>query len=105
LEAHFKTLKYQPGFPVRFGSLADAREHCAVFSTWYNQQHRHSGIAMMTSESVHSGRAAEMRKQRQAALAVAFERTPNRFKYRMPQPHKLPTAAWINPPTMEKKAA
>lgn len=104
-EAQFKTLKYQPGFPARFGSLADARAHCAMFFTWYNQQHRHSGIGMMTPESVHTGRAAEVRKQRQATLAVAFQRTPNRFKHRMPQPHKLPTAAWINPPTIEKKAA
>ena len=104
-EAQFKTLKYQPGFPVRFGSLADARAHCAPFFAWYNQQHRHSGIGMMTPESVHTGRAAEVRKQRQATLQSAFERTPNRFKNRLPQPHKLPTAAWINPPIMEKKAA
>lgn len=104
-EAQFKTMKYQPGFPARFGSLADARAHCAQFFTWYNQQHRHSGIGMMTPESVHTGRAAEVRKQRQATLANAYQRTPNRFKHRMPQPQKLPTAAWINPPTMEKKAA
>lgn len=104
-EAQFKTLKYQPGFPARFGSLADARAHCARFFTWYNQQHRHSGIGMMTPESVHTGRAPAIRKQRQATLAGAFQRTPSRFKHRMPQPHKLPTAAWINPPTMEKKAA
>lgn len=104
-EAQFKTLKYQPGFPARFGSLADARAHCARFFTWYNQQHRHSGIGMMTPESVHTGRAPEIRKQRQATLAGAFQRTPNRFKHRMPQPQKLPTAAWINPPIMEKKAA
>jgi len=104
-EAQFKTMKYQPGFPARFGSLTDARAHCASFFTWYNHHHRHSGIGMMTPESVHTGRAVEVRKQRQAALAIAFQRTPNRFKHRMPQPHKLPTAAWINPPSMEKKAA
>ena len=104
-EAQFKTMKYQPGFPARFGSLADARLHSAQFFTWYNQQHRHSGIGMMTPENVHTGRAAAIRKQRQATLADAFARTPNRFKHRMPQPQKLPTAAWINPPAMEKKAA
>ncbi|MFS2140670.1 IS3 family transposase [Duganella sp. Dugasp56] len=104
-EAQFKTLKYQPGFPARFGSLADTRAYCAQFFTWYNQQHRHSGIGMMTPESIHTGRAAEVRKQRQATLAGAFQRTPNRFKHRMPQPQTLPTAAWINPPNMEKKAA
>lgn len=104
-EAQFKTLKYQPGFPARFGSLADARAYCAPFFAWYNQQHRHSGIGMMTPESVHTGRAAEVLKQRQITLQNAFARTPNRFKNRLPQPHRLPTAAWINPPTMEKKAA
>ncbi len=104
-EAQFKTLKYQPGFPARFGSLADARVHCVQFFTWYNQQHRHSGIGMMTPQDVHTGRAAEVRKQRQATLAGAFLRTPSRFKHRLPQPQKLPTAAWINPPMMEKKAA
>ena len=104
-EAQFRTMKYQPGFPARFGSLADARAHCVPFVNWYNQQHRHSGIGMMTPESVHMGRAAEVRKQRQATLADAFARTPNRFKHRMPEPERLPTAAWINPPNMEKKAA
>lgn len=98
-------MKYQPGFPARFGSLPDARAHCAQFFTWYNQQHRHSGIGTMTPESVHTGRAAEVRRQRQATLADAFTRTPARFKHRIPQAHKLPTAAWINPPNMEKKAA
>lgn len=104
-EAQFKTLKYQPGFPSRFGSLADARAHCAAFFTWYNQQHRHSGIGMMTPESVHTGRAQEIRKLRQETLERAYERTPSRFKNRVPQQTKLPTAAWINPPFTEKKAA
>jgi transposase InsO family protein len=104
-EAQFKTMKYQPGFPARLGSLADASVHCVQFFTWYNQQHRHSGIGMMTPESVHTGRADDVRKLRQATLAEAFARTPTRFKHRMPQPEKLPTAAWINPPTTEKKAA
>jgi len=104
-EAQFKTLKYRPGFPARFGSLADARANCAAFFTWYNQQHRHSGIGMMTPESVHTGRAAEIRKLRQATLESAYQRTPGRFKHCVPRQTKLPTAAWINPPVTEKKAA
>lgn len=104
-EAQFKTLKYQPGFPARFGSLADARAHCRSFFTWYNQQHRHSGIGMMTPESVHAGRATEVQQQRQRTLNAAFLRHPKRFKNQMPRPHRMPTAAWINPPTMEKYAA
>lgn len=104
-EAQFKTLKYQPGFPARFGSLADARAYCAPFFAWYNQQHHHSGIGMMTPEMVHTGRAGEVQRLRQITLDDAFVRHPIRFKSRPPAPHKLPTAAWINPPTMEKKAA
>jgi hypothetical protein len=95
----------QPGFPSRFGSLADARAECAAFFTWYNQQHRHSGIGMMTPESLHTGRAAEVRKLRQTTLESAYQRTPSRFKNRVPQQAKLPTAAWINPPATEKKVA
>ena len=104
-EAQFKTLKYQPGFPARFGSLADARAYCSAFFIWYNQQHRHSGIGMMTPESVHSGRAEEILTLRQATLESAYKRTPGRFKNRIPRQAKLPTAAWINPPPTQKKAA
>ena len=104
-EAQFKTLKYQPGFPSRFGSLADARAYCAPFFAWYNQQHRHSGIGMMTPEMVHTGRAAEVRRLRQITLDDAFVRHPIRFKSQPPEPHKLPTAAWINPPPMVRKVA
>jgi putative transposase len=102
-EAQFKTLKYQPNFPPRFGSVADARAHCVPFFTWYNTQHHHSGIGMMTPESVHIGRAEEIRRQRQVTLNAAFLAKPNRFKNKRPHPPKLPTAAWINPPDMEKR--
>ena len=104
-EAQFKTLKYQPNFPPRFGSVEDARAHCAPFFTWYNTQHHHSGIGMMTPESVHVGRAAEIRQQRQVTLNAAFLINPSRFKNKQPHPPILPTAAWINPPTMEKHSA
>lgn len=104
-EAQFKTLKYQPDFPPRFGSVADARAHCARFFTWYNTEHHHSGIGMMTPESVHVGRAAQIREQRQVTLNAAFLANPRRFKNKRPQPPGLPTAAWINPPNMEKNRA
>ncbi len=86
-------MKYQPSFPALFGSLADARVHSVQFFTLYNQQHRHFSIAMMTPENVHTGRAADLRKQRQVTLAENFQRTPNRFKHHMPQAQKLPTTA------------
>ena len=100
-EAHFKTLKYRPGFPARFGCIEDARAHCQAFFAWYNTTHRHSGIGYMTPYSVHHGHAEQLRSVRQAALDAAFRAAPHRFKGRRPEPPALPTAAWINPPTSE----
>jgi putative transposase len=97
-EAHFKTLKYHPGFPPRFGSLEDARAFCRSFFGWYNGQHRHSAIGLMTPEMVHRGRAPEVRAARQAVLADAYAAHPERFVNKRPEPPPLPTAVWINPP-------
>jgi putative transposase len=97
-EAQFKTLKYRPDFPARFGSVEDARAHCQAFFAWYNGEHRHSGIGFMTPESVHYGQAATLLRQREEALDAAFVANPKRFKGNAPRPPKLPTAAWINPP-------
>jgi putative transposase len=96
-EAQFKTLKYVPDFPERFGSLADAREFCDRFFTAYNHEHRHSGIGMHTPASVHFGTAPEIRAQRQATLDRAHTRHPERFS-RRPRPPRLPEQAWINQP-------
>ncbi len=101
-EAQFKTLKYRPDFPDRFGSIEDARAHCQTFFTWYNTVHRHSGIGLMTPETVHYGRAAELTRERSITLDAAFLANPNRFKGVAPQPPKLPVAAWINPPTKKE---
>ena len=101
-ESQFKTMKYRPDFPARFGCIEDARAHCQDFFPWYNGVHRHSGIGYMTPHSVHCGQAGAMLATRQAALDAAFLAHPNRFKNRNPQPHALPTAAWINPPPQEK---
>ena len=100
-ESQFKTMKYRPDFPARFGSIAQARAHCQTFFAWYNTEHRHSGIGYMTPHSVHAGHAAALLATRQATLDAAFQAHPNRFKNRNPQPHPLPTAAWINPPSQE----
>ena len=96
-EAHFKTLKYRPDFPDRFGSIEDARAHCQTFFTWYNTEHRHSGIGLMTPETVHYGRAHELTRMRSITLNAAFTANPIRFK-NAPRPPELPVAAWINPP-------
>ena len=100
-ESQFKTMKYRPDFPARFGCIEDARAHCQAFFDWYNNHHRHSGIGFMTPHSVHYGHAQALREVRQAALDAAFLASPKRFKGRRPQPPELPTAAWINPPPSE----
>ena len=104
-ESQFKTMKYRPDFPERFGSLEDARAHCQTFFAWYNDQHRHSGIGHMTPHSVHYGLAQAMQIERQAALDVAFAVHPMRFKGRRPTLAPLPVAVWINPPPQEKQPA
>jgi transposase InsO family protein len=100
-EAQFRTLKYRPDFPERFGCIEDARTHCQRFFDWYNTQHRHSGIGMMTPATVHYHRAAAVCKQRTSTLDAAFARNPKRFKGVAPQPPSAPTAVWINPPAKE----
>jgi putative transposase len=100
-EAQFKTLKYRPDFPDRFGSIEDARTHCQQFFRWYNHEHRHGGIGLMAPAAVHEGTAAAMTAQRAITLDAAFAAHPIRFKGIAPKPPALPTAAWINPPKKE----
>jgi putative transposase len=97
-EAHFKTLKYNQQFPERFGSIQDARSFCQYFFNWYNKEHRHSGIGLMTPEQVHYGLAQEIYEKRCNVLLVAYKKNPNRFKNRIPKPFDLPAEAWINKP-------
>ena len=97
-EAQFKTLKYRPGFPARFGSIEDARAFCREFFGWYNTEHRHSGIGLMTPATVHAGRAPEVHAARAITLGEAYAAHPERFVRRPPTPPELPTAVWINPP-------
>jgi putative transposase len=98
-ESQFKTLKYCPAFPERFGCIQDARAFCETFFAYYNHEHRHSGVAYHTPASVHYGTATEVRAQRQVTLDAAYAANPARFRHRRPQPPKLPTVAWINEPT------
>ncbi len=100
-EAAFKTLKYAPAFPGNFGSLSDARAFCEQFFTYYNHEHRHSGIGLHTPASVHFNTAEQVRQQRQATLNAAYATNPGRFRHRRPEPPKLPEAAWINQPSRE----
>jgi putative transposase len=101
-EAHFKTLKYRPSFPDRFGSIEDARSFCRGFFTWYNEEHRHSGIGLMAPAMVHFGRAPEVQAARAVTLERAYAAHPERFVRGLPTPPELPTAVWINPPARKE---
>ena len=100
-EAQFKTLKYCPAFPDRFGSIADARTFCTAFFDHYNHVHRHAGIGLHTPASVHYGTATEIRAARAETLTAAYNANPARFRHQPPTPPKLPEAAWINEPNRE----
>ena len=97
-ESQFKTLKYRPEFPARFGSLQDARSFCQEFFPWYNTEHHHSGLGLLTPEVVHMQRGGEVRERRQQTLDLAYTAHPERFVHNPPQPPVLPTEVWINPP-------
>jgi putative transposase len=103
-EAQFKTLKYRPEFPERFDSIEQAREFCRGFFHWYNHEHRHSGIGLMTPAAVHYGRAQQLHTARARVLEAAYARNPERFVRQAPVPPALPTTAWINKPNAEEVA-
>jgi putative transposase len=100
-EAQFKTLKYRPEFPDRFGSYEDALAFCRRFFAWYNEEHRHSGIGFHTPADVHYGRAEQVRAERAVVLDAAYAAHPERFVRKPPAPPTLPTLAWINQPKEE----
>lgn len=97
-ESQFKTLKYRPDFPERFGSIEDARTFSQQFFSWYNQEHRHTGIGLLTPETVHYGKAPEVISERQNVLLAAYNAHPERFVRKAPTLRPLPEAVWINPP-------
>jgi putative transposase len=97
-ESQFRTLKYRPEFPDRFGCLQDSRAFCQGFFRWYNQEHRHSGLGLLTPAMVHYGQAATVLRQRQAVLDVAYQLHPERFVRSAPTPPQLPSEVWINKP-------
>ena len=103
-EAQFKTMKYRPGFPEQFGSLMDARSWMRQFVVWYNTEHRHSGISLLTPATVHEGRAPVVLTARQQVLERAYTAHPERFVRGKPTPGELPSAVWINPPAVSAPA-
>ena len=95
-EAHFKTIKYHPGFPGRFGSIEEAKDFCRGFFQWYNTEHRHGGIGLLTPEQVHFGRAPKVIENRRQVLAAAYVARPDRFVKGPPKAAELPDEIWIN---------
>lgn len=98
-EAQFKTMKYRPDYPDRFGSAPDARTWAHTFFDWYNNEHHHIGLGLLTPATVHYGQAPTLIAQRQATLTAAYVLHPERFVKGEPKPFPLPAAVWINPPT------
>jgi putative transposase len=97
-EAQFKTLKYRPDYPARFGCLQDARRWAKDFFAWYDYEHHHSALGLLTPADVHYGRAQAVIQQRQQVLQAAYQKNPERFVKGLPKPLQLPEAVWINPP-------
>lgn len=97
-EAQFKTLKYRPDFPLRFDGYGHALDWARGFFPWYNDQHHHTSLALLTPAAVHYGRAAEIIARRQVVLTQAYARHPARFVKGAPVHPALPPAVWINPP-------
>ena len=97
-ESQFKTLKYRPTFPARFGCIQDARAFCVDFFQWYNAEHHHSALGWLTPEDVHYGRGPRLVEARQQVLDVAYTQHPERFVRHAPKAPRLPEAVWINPP-------
>ena len=97
-ESQFKTLKYRPEFPGRFGCIEDARSFCQRFFSWYNNEHRHFGIAMLTPAVVHYGKASQALEDRRKVLRATYHAHPDRFVRKPPDPRALPGEVWINRP-------
>ena len=104
-EAQFKTLKYQPDFPERFGSIEDARAFLVRFFDWYNREHRHSGIGLVTPLQRHDGTDRQVYAKRQEVLKAFCDRHPDRFVRGVPLPPELPGEVWINKPKSDQQAA
>jgi putative transposase len=104
-EAQFKTLKYRPDFPARFGSIEAARAHCQEFFHWYNTCHRHSGLGLHTPADIHHGTAPAVQARRARVLTAAYHQHPERFVRKPPTPPELPATSWINQPEQKEAAA
>jgi len=97
-ESHFKTMKYRPDFPEHFEHLEHARAHSADFFDWYNLDHRHGALGLLTPHDVHHGLVDGRLRERARVLDAAFLAHPERFPRGRPIPNAPPAQVWINPP-------
>jgi putative transposase len=104
-EAQFKTMKYHPDYPDRFGSITVARQWARPFFDWYNNDHYHSGLNLLTPASVHFGQALAIQQQRQAVMLSAYAAYPERFGHGLPVMKGAPAAVYINPPKQPENLA
>jgi hypothetical protein len=104
-ESHFKTMKHQPQFPQQFGRIQDAKIFCRCFLDWYNRDHHHAGIGLMTPDQMHYGLADQVHAARQVTLDGAFSRNPERFVRKESEPPAKPIATWINPPSPANRSS
>jgi putative transposase len=102
-ESQFKTMKYRPDFPARFGCYEDGLSSSRKFFDWYNNEHYHSGIGLVTPASLHYGKASEIVASRKQTLALAYAAHAERFVNGTPTPPDLPSAVWINPPSNQEQ--
>jgi len=102
-EAQFKTLKYRPDLPDRFGSIEDARRHCQVFFAWYNDEHRHSGLGLHTAADVHYGLAEAVRDKRAGVLDAAYAAHPERFVRKPPNRRRSRKSRGSTDPTNQRR--
>jgi len=100
-ESQFKTMKYRPEFPDRFGSHEDGISFCRSFFKWYNDEHYHTGIGLLTPAMLHHGEAPRVIEAREQVLSLAYAKHPERFVRGCPKPQALPLAVWINPPQIK----
>jgi len=105
IESLWKTTKYQPQFPAAFANIVEARSFCRAFYSWYNNEHRHSGIALLTPSDVHHARVEEKNLNRQAVLDAAYAAHPERFVRGRPKPLQIEPASYINRPDDAEQAS
>ena len=88
-EAQFRTFKYRPEFPKRFGALEHARSVSRDLFAWYNDAHHHSGLSYLTPADVHYGRAPAILDLRHRTRLAAYAAHPERFVSGPPRPRNL----------------